>query len=58
MPDIPTLIPQKVTRILEKMEVVLSRMKGSHRLFYDEDLPRPGFLPTSHFTVAGMRPSR
>ena len=34
MPELPALTPQKVINILEKKGFVLSRVKGSHHLFY------------------------
>ncbi|WP_333582559.1 type II toxin-antitoxin system HicA family toxin [Methanoculleus bourgensis] len=34
MPKLPALTPQKVINILEKKGFVLSRVKGSHHLFY------------------------
>jgi predicted RNA binding protein YcfA (HicA-like mRNA interferase family) len=52
MPKIPQLTSQDVIRILEKKGFVLSRTKGSHRIYWNKDQERrvtvpvhPGDLP-------------
>jgi predicted RNA binding protein YcfA (HicA-like mRNA interferase family) len=45
MPKLPVLDAQKVIRILEKKGFVLSRVKGSHHLFYHPELKRRVVVP-------------
>ncbi|NVO65974.1 type II toxin-antitoxin system HicA family toxin [Methanofollis tationis] len=45
MPKVPQLTPQKVIRILEKKGFVLSRVKGSHHLFYHPETKRRVVVP-------------
>jgi len=45
MPDLPALTPQKVIRILGKKGFVLSRVRGSHHLFYHPETGRRVVVP-------------
>ena len=45
MPKLPALTPQKVIKILEKRGFVLSRIKGSHHLFYHPETKRRVVVP-------------
>jgi len=45
MPKLPALDAQKVIKILEKKGFVLSRVKGSHHLFYHPELHRRVVVP-------------
>ncbi|HDR73586.1 MAG TPA: type II toxin-antitoxin system HicA family toxin [Methanoculleus sp.] len=45
MPKLPALDAQKVIKILEKKGFVLSRVKGSHHLFYHPEFHRRVVVP-------------
>ncbi|MGC9435219.1 MAG: type II toxin-antitoxin system HicA family toxin [Methanomicrobiales archaeon] len=45
MPKLPTLTPQNIIRIREKKGFVLSRVKGSHQLFYHPETKRRVVVP-------------
>ncbi|KQC04985.1 MAG: type II toxin-antitoxin system HicA family toxin [Methanomicrobiaceae archaeon] len=45
MPKLPALTPQKIIKILEKRGFVLSRIKGSHHLFYHPETKRRVVVP-------------
>ncbi len=45
MPKLPALTPQKVIRILEEKGFILSRVKGSHHLFFHPETKRRTIVP-------------
>jgi len=47
MSDIPSFTPQEIIKILEKRGFVLDRVKGSHHIYYHNELKRRVIVPLS-----------
>jgi predicted RNA binding protein YcfA (HicA-like mRNA interferase family) len=45
MPKLPSLTPQKVIQILEKKGFVLDRIKGSHHIYYNQEMKKRVVVP-------------
>lgn len=45
MGSLPSLNPDNIIKILEKKGFILSRIKGSHRLYYNPDTKRRVIVP-------------
>ncbi len=45
MPKIPSLTPDKIIKVLEKKGFVLSRINGSHHIYYHRKTKRRVIVP-------------
>ena len=45
MSDIPSLTPQEIIKILKKRGFLLDRVKGSHHIYYHDELKRRVVVP-------------
>ena len=45
MPNIPSLKPKEIAKLLEKAGFVLRRTTGSHYVYFKKDLRRPISVP-------------
>jgi predicted RNA binding protein YcfA (HicA-like mRNA interferase family) len=45
MPKLPSLTPQKVIQILEKKGFVLDKIKGSHHIYYNQEIKKRVVVP-------------
>lgn len=45
MSDIPSFTPQDIIKILKKRGFILDRVKGSHHIYYHDELKRRVIVP-------------
>ena len=45
MSDMPSFTPQEIIKILKKKGFVLDRVKGSHHIYYHDELKRRVIVP-------------
>jgi len=45
MPELPSLTPRKIIKVLEKKGFVLDRIKGSHHIYYHPGMKRRAVIP-------------
>ncbi len=45
MPKLPVLTPQKIIKVLERKGFVLDRTKGSHYIYYNNEMKKRVVVP-------------